>query len=156
MLKAIESVKVRRDIFSHDKLAGISVYVNCISTLTVIFVFIAVRSLYYAPVKYTPLLGSSVKSFMLIPAIMAIPIVAMFNYYPRSVVRRLYEQSIDCSLRKIRAKIGQEDFSDFERLFFLVEYDKVSRDELKYRLRMTLTDLPMAATLVLALLSILK
>jgi hypothetical protein len=154
MLKAIESIRVKKDIFSDDKLSGISVYVNCVSTLTVIFVFVAVRSLYYAPLGYTTLLGSSVRSFMLIPAIMAIPIVAMFNYYPRSVVRKLYEQSISHSLAAIEKKIHAQNFSDYEKLFFVVEYDKVSRDELNYRLRMTLTDLPMAVTLGIAILSI--
>jgi hypothetical protein len=91
---------------------------------------------------------------MLIPAIMAIPIVAMFNYYPRSVVRKLYEQSISHSLAAIEKKIHAQNFSDYEKLFFVVEYDKVSRDELNYRLRMTLTDLPMAVTLGIAILSI--
>src|SRR4051794_28017696 len=59
MLKAIECIRVRKDIFSRDKLGGISVYVNCISTLTVIFVFAAVRALYYAPLQYAPMLGTS-------------------------------------------------------------------------------------------------
>lgn len=156
MLKAIESIKVKKDIFTQDKLSGIAIYVNCISTLTVVFVFVAVRALYYAPLEYETLLGNSARSFMLIPAIMAVPIVVMFNYYPRSVIRKLYGQSIDYSLAKLKVKIRKDNLSEFERLFYIIEYDKVSRDELNYRLRMTLTDLPMAVTLGIAILSLFK
>jgi len=154
MLKAIEEIRVKKDIFSEDRLLGVSIYVNCVSTLTTIFVFASVRSLYYAPLQYSALLGSSVRAFMLIPAIMAIPIIAMFNYYPRVVVRKLYQESIKHCVRKLKHNMQQKDFSDYEKLLFILEYDKISKEELKYRLRMTLSDLPMAVTLVIAILSL--
>jgi hypothetical protein len=91
---------------------------------------------------------------MLIPAIMAIPIIAMFNYYPRVVVRKLYQESIKHCVRKLKYNIQQKNFSDYERLLFIFEYDRMSKEELKYRLRMTLSDLPMAATLVIAIISL--
>jgi hypothetical protein len=91
---------------------------------------------------------------MLLPGIIALPVLALFNYYPRTVVRRLYQQSIAHSLRGIRRKLKDQALSEYERHWYVVEYDKISRDELRYRLRMTLSDLPMAVTLALALLSL--
>lgn len=154
MLRSIDGIPVSKDIFQADKLAGISTYVNAVSTMTAVLVFVGVRSYYYAPFEYGSIFGTSVRAFMLLPAIIAIPVLALFNYYPRTVVRHLYEQSISHTLTRLRSKLKNEALTDFERLTYLVETDKVSRDELKYRLRMTLTDLPMAVTLALAVLSI--
>lgn len=154
MLRAIDGLKVRKDLFQDDRLAGITTYVNSASTLTLIMVFVGVRSYYYAPFEYDSLFGNSVKAFMLLPAVIAIPVLALFNYFPRSVVRRLYEQSIDFSLKQTRRQFRNENLSEFGKLTYLVEYDKISQDELKYRLRMTLTDLPMAATLAIAVISV--
>jgi hypothetical protein len=154
MLRSIEHIKLKKDIFQSDKLAVISIYVNVTSTLTVLLVFIGVRSYYYAPFAYDSILGNSIQALMLLPAVIAIPILAIFNYYPRVVTRKLYEQSINHSLGKLRAKLKARDLTEFERLTYLVEFDKISRDELKYRLRMTLTDLPMAVTLGVAILSV--
>lgn len=41
-----------------------------------------------------------------------------------------------------------------ERLSYLIEYDKVSKDELKYRMRVTLSDLPIAITIIVMLLGL--
>jgi hypothetical protein len=154
MLRAIEGIPIRKDIFQNDKLGGIPIYVNAVSTLTVILVFVAIYTYYYAPFEYSSLAGSSVRVLMLLPGIIALPVLALFNYYPRTVVRRLYQQSIAHSLRGIRRKLKDQALSEYERHWYVIEYDKISRDELRYRLRMTLSDLPMAVTLALALLSL--
>lgn len=154
MLRSIDGLRVSKDLFQSDKLAGISTYVNAVSTLTVILVFVGVRTYYYAPFEYDTIVGSSVRAFMLLPAIIAIPVLVLFNYFPRNVVKRLYEHSIGYSRRRIEGKLKDKKLSDFERLSYLVEYDRISRDELKHRLKMTLSDLPMAITLGIAVLSI--
>jgi len=154
MLRAIDEVTVRKDLFQGDRLAGITTYVNSASTLTLIMVFVGVRSYYYAPFEYDSLFGNSIKAFMLLPAVVAIPVLALFNYFPRSVVKRLYEQSIDFSRKRLKRQFRNDNLSEFEKLTYLVEYGKMSEDELRYRLRMTLTDLPMAATLAIAVISV--
>ncbi len=154
MLRSIDSLRVKKDLFQSDKLAGISTYVNSVSTLTVILVFVAVQTYYYAPFMYDSVLGNSVRALMLLPAIIAVPVLVLFNYFPRSVVRRLYEQSIEYSRRRVEGKLKDKELSDFEKLTYLFEYEKISRDELKHRLRMTLSDLPMAITLMIAMISI--
>jgi hypothetical protein len=154
MLRAIDRLKVRKDLFQGDRLAGITTYVNSASTLTLIMVFVGVRSYYYAPFEYDSLFGNSVRVFMLLPAVVAIPVLALFNYFPRSVVRRLYEQSINLSQKRMKRQFRNDNLSEFEKLTYLVEYGRLSQDELRYRLRMTLTDLPMAATLMIAVISV--
>ena len=154
MLRSIDGLKVTKDLFESDRLSGISTYVNSVSTLTVILVFVGVRTYYYAPFEYDSIFGDSVRALMLLPAIIAIPVLALFNYFPRSVVRHLYEHSIKYSRRRIEGKLKDKDLSEFEKLSYLVEYERISRDELKHRLRMTLNDLPMALTLAIAVVSV--
>lgn len=155
MLRAIDRIHFRKDIFKDDLLSGVSIYVNAISTLTAIMVYVVVRSSYYSPFEYSSIVGTSVKSLMLLPAVIALPVLALFNYYPRVVIRRLYKCSISKTLRTIQRKAVDDELSHFERLTYVLEFDRLSRDELNYRLRMTLADLPMAVTVGIALLSVL-
>lgn len=148
MLYAIENVPVEEDIFKEDKLGMISTYVNTISTITSIFVFVVVMSHYYGPFQYSSILGENVRLALLLPAVMAIPVVALFNFYPRTVLKTLYSQSINHQIDRIKEQLKNEKLSEFERLTYLIEYDKMSRDELKYRLRVTLSDLPIAITII--------
>jgi hypothetical protein len=126
-----------------------------VSTLTAIMVYVVVRSSYYSPFDYSSIMGSSVKALMLLPAVIALPVLALFNYYPRVVIRKLYQCSISRTLRAIQRKAVDDELSHFERLTYVLEFDRLSRDELNYRLRMTLADLPMAVTVGIALLSVL-
>ena len=154
MLRSLEELKITKNVFREDRLDGISTYVNAISTMAAVMVYICVRSSYYGPFAYSSLVGSSLKSIMLLPAVIAIPVLALFNYYPRTVIRRIYERSITYSLRAVRAKAKKDNLSEFEKLTYILEFDRLSRDELNYRLRMTLADLPMAATVGIAVISL--
>jgi uncharacterized membrane protein len=153
MLRALESVRFTRDIFHRDELGGIATYVNSISTLAAIMIYVGVSSSYYAPFEYGSVVGSAVKAIMLLPAVIALPVLALFNYYPRVVVRKLYQKSIENARRAVEERSRRNNLSGFEKLTYQLESDRLSRDELNYRLRMTLADLPMAATLGIALLS---
>jgi len=154
MLHSIENLPVKRDIFTEDKLGSISTYVNTLSTLTVIFVFAHVYAHYNAPFVYNSVVGSTLKISMLLPAVLAIPIVVIFNFYPRTVLRLLYSRSIQWSLDKIKRGFLLSETTEHERQMYLMEFNKMSNDELKYRLRVTLSDLPIAITLVLMVVSI--
>ncbi len=154
ILRAIRDVNVSTDIFSGDKLAAVPIYVNAISTMAAIMVYVGVSSYYRAPFEYISIAGTSVKMIMVLPAVIALPVLSLFNYYPRVVVRRLYEKSIDRAIRTKKRLIQRNNVSEFEKLTYLLEVDRLSRDELNYRLRMTLADLPMAVTVGIALLSV--
>jgi len=154
MIRAIGSIRVTKDIFEADKLDGIALYVNTISTMTAIMVYVVVISDYRSPFLYDTILGTSIKTIMLLPAIISIPVLALFNYYPRIVIRKIYEKSISRSLRNIKLKMSRNNLSEFEKVSYLLDVDRISRDDLNYRLRMTLADLPMAVTVGVALLSV--
>jgi hypothetical protein len=156
MLRALEAVQFKRDIFHNDELGGVSTYVNAVTTLAAVMIYVCVRCSYYGPFEYESVVGNSIKSIMLLPAVIALPVLALFNYYPRVMVRKLYRRSIDNARQKLERDIKRNTLSDFERLSFVLEFDRISRDELNYRLRMTLADLPMAATMGVALLSVLR
>lgn len=154
MLHSIEGIDIKEDIFSDDRLGAISIYVNSLSTLTVIFVFAHVYSFYYAPFEYGSVLGETVRTALLLPAVLAIPVLGIFNFYPRTVLRILYGRSISAKTEEIKKGLMNADVSEFERLTYLIEYDKMSKDELKYRLRVTLSDLPIAITIILMIASL--
>jgi hypothetical protein len=155
MLHAIEGLSPPGDIFTDDKLGPISTYVNSLSTLTVVFVFAHVYTYFWAPFEFTSVLGDSVRSALLLPAVLAVPVIVIFNFYPRTVLRTLYSRSIGTKTDEIQRAIKDKDLSEFERMSYLIEYDNMSKDELKHRLRVTLSDLPIAITIILMILSLL-
>lgn len=149
MLHAIEPIEVDEDIFTDDRLGPINTYVNSISTFTLIFVFTHVYSFYHGPFVYTSFLGETIRVALLLLAVIAAPILVLFNFYPRTVIKSLYMKSISSRIETIQNELRRKrSVSEIERLSYLIEYDKVSRDELKYRMRVTLSDLPIAITIV--------
>ena len=155
MLHAIERLDVKRDIFTDDKLGMIAIYVNSLSTLTAAFVFAHVYAHYYGPFQYTSTLGAGIRVAMLLPAVLALPVVGLFNFYPRAVLSTLYGRSIRWKIDEIKNSLKDAKVTEFERLSYLIEYDKISRDELRYRLRATLSDLPIAITVILMIIGVL-
>jgi hypothetical protein len=45
-----------------------------------------------------------------------------------------------------------EKLSDYEKRSYLLEFDKMSRDELRYNLQLTLSDLPIGITILIMVL----
>lgn len=147
MLHAIDEINIQQDIFTEDRLGMISAFVNSLSMLTVIFVFIHVYGFYYAPFSYGTVLGETARIALLLPGIIALPVIVIFNFYPRTVLRSLYKRSIAYQTEVIKTNLVKSDVSEYERLALLIEYDKIWRDELQRRLRLTLSDLPIAITI---------
>ena len=156
MLHSMEDIRVSDDIFSDDRIGGIVTYVNAISTLTIIFVFVHVISYYNAPFEYTSILGESIKIALLLPAVIATPVLLLFNFYPRTVLQKLYLRSIKKKTKQLKFKLRDKSITEFERLSYAIEYDKICKDELKYRLRLSLSDLPIAITILGMLLSLIS
>jgi len=72
MLLALEDMKVKRDIFTEDELGGIATYVNAISTLAAVMVYIGVRSSFYGPFEYGSPVGHAIQTVMLVPAVISL------------------------------------------------------------------------------------
>lgn len=152
MLHSLLPIIVTRNLFRKRELDAINPYVHVASTLTVIFVYIHVIGYYEGPFLYGSILGQSIKLFLLLPALIATPVLLIFNFYPRAVLRKLYSQSIDVEIRKLKEALKDEELSDYEKRSYLIEFDKMSRDELRYNLQLTLSDLPIGITILVMVL----
>ncbi|HEV7737119.1 MAG TPA: hypothetical protein VGO47_07085 [Chlamydiales bacterium] len=157
MLHSLTATTVTRNLFKERELDGINTYVNAASTLTIIFVYVHASSYYAAPFLYGSILGTSIKPFLILMPIIATPVLLIFNFYPRAVLRKLYSKSIEVGIGELRETLQDEKLSSYEKRSYLIEFDKMCRDELRYSLQLTLSDLPIGITiLVLIVQSFLK
>lgn len=152
MLHSLLNVTIRRNLFEKRELDEINWYVNVASTLTIIFVYVHVVSYYDGPFAYDRLLGQSIKTFIILPAVIATPVLLIFNFYPRAVLQKLYSRSIDIEIKNLHKKMQNEEFSPYEKRSYLIEFDKMSRDQLRYNLRLELTDIPIGITILIMVL----
>ena len=157
MLHSLLTAPVNRNLFRNRELDAINVYVHVASTLTVIFGYIHVRGYFDGQFQYGGILGESARVFLLIPVIIATPVLLIFNFYPRAVLRKLYSKSIDVEIERLKEAMKNESISEFEKQSYLLEVEKMSREELRYSLQLSLSDLPIGITIiVMALESLLK
>ena len=152
MLHSLLPMSLKHNLFRNRELDVINSYVNVASTLTIIFVYVHVTGYYEGPFLYGSILGQSIKIFLLLPAVIATPVLLIFNFYPRAVLRKLYDQSIDVEIEKLKDAMRNEALSAYEKRSYLIEFDKMSRDELRYSLQLTLSDLPIGITILIMVL----
>jgi hypothetical protein len=152
MLHALLDAKITRNLFKNRELDAINTYVHIASTLTVIFAFVHTIGYFQGPFLYGSALGHSIKPFLLIPAIIATPVLLIFNFYPRAVLRKVYSKSIDVEISRLQKVLQDEGLGPLEKRSYLIEFNKMCRDELRYSLQLTLTDLPIGITILFMLL----
>ncbi|MDT4967428.1 MAG: hypothetical protein QOJ64_2165 [Acidobacteriota bacterium] len=152
MLHSLLNTTVTRNLFRKRELDAINPYVHVASTLTVIFVYVHTIGYYEGPFLYGSILGQSIKLFLLLPAIIATPVLLIFNFYPRAVLRKLYDQSIDVEIERLNDAMRNEALSPYEKRSYLIEFDRMSREELRYSLQLTLSDLPIGITILVMVL----
>lgn len=152
MIHSLADIKVRRNLFKKRELDNINWYISVASTLTIIFVYVHVMNYYEGEYLYDSIFGQSVRTFLLFPAVLATPVLLIFNFYPREVLRKLYSQSIDFEIKKLRVKLQNEALNSYEKRSYIIEFDKMSRDELRHSLRLALTDLPIGITILIMVL----
>jgi len=152
MLHSLLSTKITRNLFKKRELDAINTYVHVASTLTVIFAYIHTSGYFNGPFLYGSIFGQSIKPFLLIPAIIATPVLLIFNFYPRAVLRKVYGQSIDVEIKRLQKVLRNEGLTPIEKRSYLIEFNKMCRDELRYSLQLTLSDLPIGITILIMLL----
>jgi len=152
MVHSLSPIQIKRNLFGARELDPINTYINAASTLTVIFVYIHVSDYYGAPFWFNSVIGQSIKLFLLLPAIIATPVLLIFNFYPRAVLQKLYHKSVELEIKKLRSRLRNASFNEYEKDSYLIEFEKMSRDELRYSLKMALTDLPIAITILIMVL----
>jgi hypothetical protein len=154
MLHAVVGADITRDIFRQDLLSSVVSYVNVLSTLTVAFVYVYVTSFYNGPFAYPYGFHRPLQFLLLLPAIVATPVLIVFNFYPRTVLRHLYSRSIKQEVDQLLENLRRRSLTEYERLSYVVEYDTLARDELKTRLQLSLSDLPIGLTIVLMIVAL--
>jgi hypothetical protein len=75
-------------------------------------------------------------------------VLLVFNFYPRTVLKKLYSDSIDFELSRLQPILHDERLSAFEKRLYLIQFDRMARSELRHRLQLTLTDLPIGITIL--------
>lgn len=157
MLQSLLNARVTRNLFRKRELDIINSYVHVASTLTLIFGYIHVIGYHEGPFWYDSILGQSIKPFILISVIIGTPVLLIFNFYPRTVLRKLYSKSIDVEARRLKKAMANASLSLYEKRSYLTEFKRMSREELRYSLQLTLSDLPIGITiLIMALQSLMR
>jgi hypothetical protein len=153
MFHSLLRVRVTRNLFRKREFDVINTYVGVVSTITVIFVCVHVIGYYGGPFLYGSILGQSIKPLVILPVLAAIFVLLTLNFYPRTVLQKLYGQSIDVEVRNLKRALRHEGLSAYERRSYLMEFDKISRDELRHSLaRVTLYSLPTWISLLITVL----
>ena len=152
MLHSLLGATVTRNLFKNRELDDINTYVHIVSTLTIIFGYVHLRGYNEGPFLYQSILGESVKIFLMLPALIATPVLLIFNFYPRVVLQKLYDQSINVEVKKLHTALQNEELSSFEKKSYVLEFDRMSREELRYSLQLTLSDLPIGITILVMVL----
>jgi len=151
MLHSLSQIEIQRNLFRERKLDVINTAAHVATTLTVIFVYLHIRSYYYGPFLYDGFIGKSAEVFLLLPAVIATPVLVIFNFLPRMALRKIYDKSIEVELNALQAELDSETLTPFEKRRKLMDFDKLYHDELRYNLQLTLADLPIGITVAIML-----
>jgi hypothetical protein len=155
MIDSLADIPIKRNLFRGRELDSLNTYVNVASSLTVVFVYAHVLGYYAGPFKFDSLVGESIKPLLLLPAVIATPVLLIFNFYPRAVLRKIYSKSIEVEVKTLRAALRSEKVTEFEKRSHLMEFDKMCREELRHNLQLRLSDLPIAVTIIVGLVQML-
>lgn len=151
MLHSLLKIEVTRNLFKERQLDDINTAVHIASTLTLIWVYVHVRGSYAAPFRYDSFIGHSAQVFLLLPAVLAVPVLLIFTFLPREALRKIYNKSIDAEVKRLHVVLQSETSNPFEKRLYLMQFSKMCREELRYSLQLTLSDLPIAITIVVML-----
>jgi hypothetical protein len=115
MLHSLLPITVTRNLFRRRELDGVLPYLYMTSILTMIFLIVHVIGYYGGPFLYGSVLGQTIKPFLILPTLMAILVLLTSNVYPRSVLQRLYDASIDVEIVRLRKALRNEGLSPYEK-----------------------------------------
>ena len=155
IFRAISEVRIDQDMMKAG-LSSIAGFVNIVSTMVVITTYIHVSGFYQGPFEFVHPIGPSAKILLLLPLLIATPAIVVFNFYPRVVLRRLYDRSNEILARRLQEELAQSHLSAFARRSLEIDYDRVRQAEAKGQLELTLSDIPIAITVVVALIGLIS
>jgi hypothetical protein len=151
MLNSLSTIRLRKSILSNRELTRIAGYVNIVSIMTIASIYVNTTGYYNGPFVYHSIFGLSPRIMLLILVVAATPAIIIFNFYPRVVLRRLYEQSIEREILALKKRLADSQLSPTEFETVMIDYDRLKQAELKERLQLTLSDVPILVAIALAL-----
>jgi hypothetical protein len=151
MLRSLEEVEPRSDLLESEAFPRLIYLVNIFTFLTLVMV--AVHTFFHINFDYA---ATSDVSILLSPlayalVVLAIPILVLFNFYPRMVVNKLYLKSIRLKKAWLAEKIEESNESEIAKMKHTIDYEKYLSEEFRYRQKVALSELPVALTIVTAL-----
>ncbi len=152
MLHSLLAIPVKRNLFRKRELDGMMPYIHVASTLTIIFLYIHMIGYYDGPFLFNQTFGGSIRIFLLFLPLISTPVLLILNFYPRVVLSKIYDQSIDVEKARLRKAMRSETLSAYEKRSYLREFDKMAREQLRHNLQLTLTDLPIGITILIMIL----
>lgn len=153
MLRSIDEVQIDRDMMKSG-ISSVVGFVNVVSTMVVIGTYAHVTGFYQGQFEFVQPIGSSARVLLLLPLLIATPVIVVFNFYPRVVLRRLYDRSNERIARKLQKELAQEHLSMFDRRALEIEYDRARQAATKGQLELSLSDIPIAITILVALIGL--
>lgn len=148
LLETLMKTTVPRNLFRDRELDSINTFVHLTSTLMIIFFYLNVTGYYNGKYLFNSILGVGIKPFLLLLAVVSTPVLLMFNFFGRALLRRFYSQSIDYEIKDLQQKLSGKGLTEFEQRSYVMEVEKMARDELRYSLQLSLSDLPIGITLL--------
>jgi len=150
MLRSLETVTPKDDLLETEALPRLIYVVNIFTFLTLVMT--AIHTYFHARIDYTSLsrLGDIILPIVYLPLVLAMPVVTLFNFYPRMVVNRLYLKSIRQRKEWLARKMERSDESDISKIKYTIDYEKYLNEEFRYRQRVALSELPVALSIILA------
>lgn len=152
MLHSLRAIPVKRNLFRKRELDAINPYIHVASTLTIIFLYLHMIGYYEGPFLFGSIVGRSIRIFLLFLPLICTPVLLIINFYPRVVLTKIYDQSIDVEKARLRKAMRNEALTAYEKRSHLIEFEKMSREQLRYSLQLALTDLPIGITILIMIL----
>jgi len=152
MLHSLQTIPIKRNLFRKRELDAVNPPIHVASTLTVIFLYVHLISYYDGPFLFGSMVGPSMKIFLLFLPLISTPVLLILNFYPRIVLTKIYDQSIDVEIARLRKAMRNEEFNAYEKRSYLLEFDKMSREQLRHNLQLAITDLPIGIAILIMIL----
>lgn len=150
LLRSLEDVKPNSDLLEIEALPKLIYIVNIFTFLTLLMT--VVHTYFHAQLEYGSDIAMLLRPLVYLPLILALPVVVLFNFYPRMVVNRLYLKSIRQRKELLAEKMQQSKESELTKLKHSIDYEKYLNEEFRYRQRVALSELPVALTVMVAVL----
>lgn len=151
MLRSLEGVKPKDNLLETESLPRLIYVVNIFTFLTLVMT--AVHTYFLSRIEYSTQgdLTTAIHSLVYLPMVLAMPVVILFNFYPRMVVNRLYLKSIRQRKDWLAEKMLESSESEVSKIKHTIDYEKYLNEEFRYRQRVALSELPVALSITLAI-----